>query len=81
MRNIFLRVTVLGVICSWALPDSHLGMRKREAAYRYCGPNLADVLRFLCNGSYHIDEHWKRNAASTDLDKPRGKRGPPFVSM
>jgi hypothetical protein len=73
MRNIFLRVTVVGMMCSWALPDSQLDMHKREAAYRFCGPNLANVLRFLCNGSYHIDEQWKRNAGSIHGSNAQGK--------
>jgi hypothetical protein len=62
MRNIFLRVTVIGMMCSWALPDSQMDVRKRETAYRYCGSNLANILQLLCNGSYHTDDQWKRNA-------------------
>jgi bifunctional pyridoxal-dependent enzyme with beta-cystathionase and maltose regulon repressor activities len=67
------------MICSWALPDSQLGMRKRETAYRYCGPNLANVLRFICNGSYHVDEHWKRNSGSIEMNKAQGKMQPKFI--
>ncbi|GFG29708.1 hypothetical protein Cfor_09674 [Coptotermes formosanus] len=72
MRNVFLRLAVIGMICSWALPDSQLGVRKRESAYRYCGPNLANILRFLCNGSYHTDDHYKRNAGSVQVKQAQG---------
>jgi hypothetical protein len=81
MRNIFLRVAVLGMICSWALPDSQPGVRKREPAYRYCGPNLANILRFICNGSYHIDEHWKRNEGSIPRNKAQGKKKRNFIFL
>jgi hypothetical protein len=71
MRNIFLRLAVIGMICSWALPDSQMGVRKRETARRYCGPFLPNILRFICNGTYHTYD-WKRNGDSIQVKQPQG---------
>ena len=71
MRNIFLRLAVIGMICSWALPDSQLGVRKRETARRYCGPYLPNILRLVCNGTYHTYD-WKRNGDSIQVKQAQG---------
>ena len=71
MTNIFLRLAVIGMICSWALPDSQLGVRKRETARRYCGPYLPNILRLICNGTYHTYD-WKRNGGSTQVKQAQG---------
>jgi hypothetical protein len=71
MTNIFLRLAVIGMVCSWALPDSQLGLQKRERAIRYCGSNLANALRSTCNGFYHSNDK-KRNEGSIQVKQPQG---------
>jgi hypothetical protein len=69
--NIFLRLAVIGMICSLALPDSQLSVRKRETARRYCGPYLPNILRLICNGTYHTYD-WKRNGGSIQEKQAQG---------
>ena len=69
MRNIFLRLVVIGMICSWVLPDSQLGMRKRWTTRKLCGPYLSGALRLVCNGTYN---EWKRNGDSIQLKQAQG---------
>ena len=71
MRNVFLRLAVIGMICSWALPDSQLAVRKRETARRYCGRFLPEILSFVCNGTYHTYD-WKRNGDSIQVKQAQG---------
>jgi hypothetical protein len=66
MKNFFLRLAVFGMICSWVLPDSQLGVRKRATAERYCGPKLADKMHEVCKGYYNAYDYTyaKRTAGS-----------------
>jgi hypothetical protein len=71
MRTIFLRLAVIGMVCSWALPDSQVGVQKRETARRYCGSFLSNILRLVCNGTYHTWD-WKRNGGSIQMKQAQG---------
>jgi hypothetical protein len=71
MTNIFLRLAVIGMICSWALPDSQLSVRKRETARKYCGEYLSNILRLICNGTYNTYP-WKRNGGSIPVKQAQG---------
>ncbi|XP_021924501.1 LIRP-like [Zootermopsis nevadensis] len=64
MWRLCLRAMLISMICVCALTDNPSTtpkfVEKREA-HRYCGRNLANILKFLCQGHYNgIDYDRKR---------------------
>jgi hypothetical protein len=72
MMNIFLRLAVIVMICSWVLPDSQVDVRKRQQTYRLCSYLLTNKLSELCKGSYNGFDYGKRSAGSIQEQQAQG---------
>ncbi|XP_069704317.1 LIRP-like [Periplaneta americana] len=70
MWRALLPITVIGALSSCVLieePSDLFKLRKREESERYCGQDLANAVRVVCNGSFYgPDEPVKRNGDITE---------------